>query len=200
MQPEDQNRFCISDEQTLQLCAIGIFLERFHGNPRDVEWAIYQNEMFLLQSRPMTGLNAFTPWELLHEFDTAIMSPDDISTFGNIGEVLPGAVTPLTCSVFGKALDKNLVRNVAQSEASPFYSSLCRVSQHRFAFEVCNMFLQSIDDTITPENRMHGLIVFGHEFVDKKMHAIAHRRNGGKTSTRNSLPLLWDAIKVSLGI
>lgn len=85
-----QAAFCLSDEQIIELAEIGIFLEQFYGSARDIEWAIHKDAVHMLQSRPMTSLTAFTPWELLHEFDTAIMSPDDVSTFGNIGEVIAG--------------------------------------------------------------------------------------------------------------
>lgn len=32
----------------------------------------------------MTSIDAFTAWELLHEFDTAVMSDDDLFSFGNV--------------------------------------------------------------------------------------------------------------------
>lgn len=35
----------------------------------------------------MTSINAFSSWELLHEFDSAVMSPEDLCTFANVGEV-----------------------------------------------------------------------------------------------------------------
>lgn len=39
---DDRKKFCLSDEQIIQLCKIGLFLERFHENERDIEWAIYK--------------------------------------------------------------------------------------------------------------------------------------------------------------
>lgn len=83
----DQNACCLSDDQAIELGKVGLFLENFYGNARDIEWAIFDGSIHLLQSRPMTSMNAYTAYELLHEFDTACMSPEDVSTFGNIGEV-----------------------------------------------------------------------------------------------------------------
>lgn len=86
-------------------------------------------------------------------------------------------------------------RNVLRCDPSPFHPSICRLSHYRMAFEVCNMFLQAVEPNITPQNRMHGLIVFGHEFVDAEIHRIALERNGVATA-RKTLPLLWDVVKV----
>lgn len=166
----------------------------------------------------MTSVKAFTPWELLHEFDTAIMSPEDVSTFGNIGEVwwlsylsyhvpnkstilfdqvLPEVITPLTQSTFGRVLEKNMCKNVLRRDSSPFYASICRISHYRMAFEVYNMFLQAVEKDITLENRMYGLIVFGHDFISDDIHRIALKRNGVAT-TRKTLPIMWDVLKVNI--
>lgn len=47
----------------------------------------FQNDVYLLQSRPITTLGAMSYWEILHEFDTPVMSTDDCFTFANVGEV-----------------------------------------------------------------------------------------------------------------
>lgn len=85
-EPFQRTTYCLDDDQIVELGKVGLFLEQFYGDARDIEWAIHNESIHLLQSRPMTSLKAFSPWELLHEFDSAIMSCDDVSTFGNIGE------------------------------------------------------------------------------------------------------------------
>lgn len=35
------NKYCLNDEQILQLSRIGVYLERCYRSPRDIEWAIY---------------------------------------------------------------------------------------------------------------------------------------------------------------
>lgn len=50
-------------------------------------FSLFQDSIYLLQSRPITTLNAFSNWELLHELDSPIMSEDEHSSFANVGEV-----------------------------------------------------------------------------------------------------------------
>jgi phosphohistidine swiveling domain-containing protein len=64
------------------------------GEPLDAEWAIDQSgALYWLQARPVTTLPAD-----LNEFDSGC-SAQDVMTTGNIGEMMPGAVCPLTVSV-----------------------------------------------------------------------------------------------------
>ena len=67
-----------------------------------------QGEVHLLQARPVTTIFRWTDWELGHEFDTATASDHEVSTRGNVGEVLPGALSPLTLSTVVKCLDLGL--------------------------------------------------------------------------------------------
>ncbi|CAD5119759.1 DgyrCDS8353 [Dimorphilus gyrociliatus] len=96
---------CLSEKDVLRLAEIGIFLEKRFGSPRDVEWAIFNGEIFLLQARPVTTGESIPDEHLKHEFDTATLSSSEIMTTANIGEMLPGAITPLTVSTFSHALD-----------------------------------------------------------------------------------------------
>lgn len=48
---------------------------------------LLQNNIYLLQSRPITTLGQLSNWELLHEMDSPIMSKKDLHSFANVGEV-----------------------------------------------------------------------------------------------------------------
>lgn len=39
---EKQKACCLSEDQILKLSEIGVHLEKLYGNPRDIEWAIYE--------------------------------------------------------------------------------------------------------------------------------------------------------------
>ncbi len=74
--------------------------EERYGAPLDMEWAIDQaGELRWLQARPITQLPADP-----NELDTK-PKPSDVYTWCNIGEMMPGAVTPLTFSVTGRGID-----------------------------------------------------------------------------------------------
>lgn len=79
--------------------------EERYGAPLDMEWAIdADGAVRWLQARPITGLPADP-----NELDTD-PSPDDVYTWCNIGEMMPGAVTPLTYSVTGRGIDIGMQR------------------------------------------------------------------------------------------
>lgn len=76
--------------------------ERHFGHPLDLEWTLgADGTLHWLQARPITGLHRPGP----DEFDYLPDSPREFFTRANIGEMLPGAATPLTMEVFGDALD-----------------------------------------------------------------------------------------------
>jgi phosphohistidine swiveling domain-containing protein len=88
----------LSDEELARLVREALTAEGHWGEPLDMEWAIDgKGELFWLQARPVTALEGD-----VHEFDHG-HGPDDVYTRSNIGEMIPGAVTPLTLSttVFG---------------------------------------------------------------------------------------------------
>ncbi len=71
------------------------------GRHLDLEWAVDgSGSLHWLQARPITTLE--DPSE--NEFDYPAKG-DQFFTRANIGEMMPGAVTPLTMNVFGDAID-----------------------------------------------------------------------------------------------
>ncbi|KAG8240247.1 hypothetical protein J437_LFUL004707, partial [Ladona fulva] len=74
---------CLSSDQALSLGQIGLLLESVFGTPRDIEWAI--DTIFILQARPITAMDNWTDFELLHEFDTPIDTDSDVTTVANTG-------------------------------------------------------------------------------------------------------------------
>ncbi len=88
-----------------QLIAEAIETEKLYGQPVDMEWAIDEKgSLYWLQLRPVTGLSPVH----LNELDDTPRYPNPIYTRGNIGEMMPGPVTPLTLSTFGWAIDYGL--------------------------------------------------------------------------------------------
>lgn len=112
-------------------------MERLYGTARDIEWALAGGEIYLLQSRPITTLNAMSNWELLHEADTAVMSVDDTFSFANVGEVFPAALTPLMNSTFIPLLQKSTIKSfpILMLRSPQFYSSFV-ISHYRLQLDV----------------------------------------------------------------
>jgi pyruvate,water dikinase len=103
------------DGPTLQaVAALALAAERLLGGAQDVEWALAEAGPVLLQSRPIT---------------TAAEEPLDPRlrrlTRANVGEVLPGPVTPLTWSTVGLFLERGFeavadAAGVRPKSAPPF--------------------------------------------------------------------------------
>ena len=90
----------LNESEIKQLYEIGKKVRTTFGEEKDIEWAMKDGKLFLLQMRPITI-------EIIdiEEFDR----DDDVSchlfTKRNVGEMMPGAVTPLTLSTSAKAID-----------------------------------------------------------------------------------------------
>ena len=52
-----QHKCCVTQSHIKKLCEMGDNIEKLYGCPQDIEWAIKNNELFILQSRPITTIN-----------------------------------------------------------------------------------------------------------------------------------------------
>ena len=82
------SKSCIADSVLKRLAKFGKKAEKEFGSPQDIEWALYKNKIFFLQSRPITVVPAKKNWQERQAW-----------TNSNTGEVLPDVVTPMTWSV-----------------------------------------------------------------------------------------------------
>jgi phosphohistidine swiveling domain-containing protein len=98
---ETQGEDPLLSEAELSLLVDGALrAESMYGAPIDMEWAIDETgSIRWLQARPITRLPAD-----LNELDTT-PDPTHVYTWCNIGEMMPGAVTPLTFSITGRGID-----------------------------------------------------------------------------------------------
>lgn len=56
IEPEQQNRQALTDEQMLELERIGRKIEAHFGYPQDIEWCLVDDTFYIVQSRPITTL------------------------------------------------------------------------------------------------------------------------------------------------
>lgn len=54
---EKQNALTLDDEKVIKLVKLGQSIENYFEHPQDIEWAFLNNNLYILQSRPITGLN-----------------------------------------------------------------------------------------------------------------------------------------------
>jgi pyruvate,water dikinase len=95
----------LTESQLRELVNKSIEIEKHYGRPADLEWAVdEEGVLWWLQLRPITNLNE----EHFNELDDHALFDNPVYTRANIGEMMPGPVTPLTMSTFGRAIEVGL--------------------------------------------------------------------------------------------
>jgi pyruvate,water dikinase len=94
--PEAARAPVLTDEQVAATAALARLSGRRFGRPQDIEWALEGGKLYLLQSRPITSLNALAdPDGVLNIWDNS-----------NIAESYNGVTTPLTFSFARRAYEE----------------------------------------------------------------------------------------------
>ncbi|RAL24116.1 phosphoenolpyruvate synthase [Thermoflavimicrobium daqui] len=54
--PEIQSKQTLSDQKIIELAALGRKIEKHYGSEQDIEWCIAEDQIYIVQSRPITSL------------------------------------------------------------------------------------------------------------------------------------------------
>jgi pyruvate,water dikinase len=142
---------CLDDATVARIAAAGAGAAANFGQPLDLEWAVDgAGRVSWLQARPITHLPAD-----VRELDHG-GSADDVFTKCNIGEMMPGAVTPLTWSVSVRGID----------------------------YGMQSMYVALGAATRIESRPMYVAMFFGHLFLNLSRLAEAIRHIAGSTSER----------------
>jgi pyruvate,water dikinase len=111
-----RDEYTLSDDQAGELAELGRRVTAFYeGLPQDLEWALSDGAFFLLQSRPVTGVE-FT-WEENLDLWPSLPEDDEVIwTRAWADEVWTGAVTPLMWSIRGKWIRQSHIANFRHYE------------------------------------------------------------------------------------
>ena len=94
----EQAQLCLTDAQLAQLGDLGRRVTDYYDHiPQDIEWAFHNGELYLLQSRPITGCD-FSWDELVDGWQTAQDDDNYVWTRSWADEVWTNAITPLAYS------------------------------------------------------------------------------------------------------
>ncbi|XP_014664207.1 PREDICTED: uncharacterized phosphotransferase YvkC-like isoform X2 [Priapulus caudatus] len=122
MESDGKTGCCLPDDISLELGNIGIQVEKSFSDARDIEFAVKEGRIYLLQARPITSLDIESEFELIHEDDGPLLIDSEMFTNANTGEMMPQAMTPLTCDAFISTfagLGQILKVGIMGSEATP---------------------------------------------------------------------------------
>ncbi|KAF8792176.1 putative phosphoenolpyruvate synthase like protein [Argiope bruennichi] len=194
-----RNEACLSKETVIRLGRLGVKIEKYYKSSRDIEFGIANDKVFILQSRPVTNVAAETDYEIQHEFDNALRCENVYYTIANVGEVLPGATTPLTIDLVTKyfsvfferqSLRKSgLVENFFKSKY--FLIGVQPFSYHMMMTAAELLTRYGID---TPRTKGFMISVFGRIITDPGLLNYAYSRCKGEpeASLKNDLRYYWE--------
>lgn len=123
----------LTPEQAAELTRLGREIEAHFGSPQDIEWAIADEQIYVVQSRPVTAVsvNQSIPdaekvrapgdddWPALGK---RLAHPFDLWTRANVGEYWPSPVSPLTWSNI--PLTFNEATRLAQRGLKPYLDNI----------------------------------------------------------------------------
>jgi pyruvate,water dikinase len=118
--PSLRGRRALSDSEVADLVRLGRELEVLFGSPQDVEWAIVDGRVVLLQSRPVTTAAGTIPGDdAWPEAGRGQPQPFDFWTQQDLGERWPDPVTPLTWSTF-EPMDQRVMDGLVAGLRAPY--------------------------------------------------------------------------------
>ncbi|KLU59015.1 phosphoenolpyruvate synthase [Peptococcaceae bacterium CEB3] len=93
---EKQEAQALPDEQILNLAALGQKVEAHYGSEQDIEWALADGQLYILQSRPITSL-----------YPLPKVSEDKFHVYISVGHIqmMTDVLKPLAISLFQNLLD-----------------------------------------------------------------------------------------------
>lgn len=92
---EQRHQQVLTDEQIIALATLGAAVEKHYGKPQDMEWCIEDNNLYIVQSRPITTLYP-TPTLEAH---TTVDQLQVFASFGH-GQVMTDAMPTFATSVW----------------------------------------------------------------------------------------------------
>lgn len=132
VEAEKRNIQTLFDEQILQLESMGRKIEAYFGCPQDIEWCFYENEFYIVQSRPITTLYPIPPENKDGKNHVYI-------SFGH-RQMMTEAMRPLGMSFF-QALFKEMISSTMSEMGGRLYIDM----SHEFASPFRTIFIKGFD-------------------------------------------------------
>jgi rifampicin phosphotransferase len=157
-----RQQLVLTDKQVQQLVRLGKQIENHFGTPQDIEWAIADEQIFIVQARPITTQATIHPspvpatkrmpippgddtWNREHDLPPQLY---DLWTRTNVGENLPYPITPLTETNFP-------VLNGLDNESSEQQPQLVRRLYGRLYFNEGVMVRNFTEEMGLPASWLH---------------------------------------------
>lgn len=162
-----ESPYGISEEALKQIYTEGLQIQKEFGAEVDLEWLIDQaGQLFWLQLRPITTMDTCD----LDEFDPPHSLENHLLTSRNIGEMMPGAVTPLSISTSVLAIDygmRNMLSRIGaikKINSKPDFYAAMSVKYHLF-IDMSALYIMS-NRVMLASNESMNLSIMGQYFPD----------------------------------
>ena len=121
----------LSDEQIIALANLGSQVEAHYGVPQDIEWAIADDEFYLLQARPITSL---------YPIDGLVSPDDSLHIFASMGHqqnmtnaMYPLSISTMQCAVPIGREHKAIESSFAHSNGGRLFADITMPLRHPIA-------------------------------------------------------------------
>ncbi|CAL1300185.1 unnamed protein product, partial [Larinioides sclopetarius] len=178
---KSQRESCLKEDDVKRLGKLSLKIEKYFKSSRDIEWSLLNQEIFILQSRPITNAAAVTDYEISHEFDAPLRCENEYYSVASRREVFPGAISPLGQDVYFKRYRCVHMRYSMKKGSSdePFigryYSKSILTFYNHMMMSVVEVMIKFGYDTL----RSRGLItsLFGRTLDDPDLLSCAKERD-----------------------
>ncbi len=131
-----QEQQVLRESQITDLAGLGKRIERHYGQPQDIEFCVAQNEVFIVQSRPITTL--FPLPDLPQQPVRVLLS------FGHV-QMMTDAFKPLGLSVLKAIFSPRIFR----SAGGRIFLDLSDILQHKLARMIVPKLLSNADEAMS---------------------------------------------------
>ncbi|GBM32714.1 Putative phosphoenolpyruvate synthase, partial [Araneus ventricosus] len=184
VQEQDKQTCCLSDHMALRLALLALKIEKSYRSYRDIEWGFWNNNLYIFQSRPVTSGSGETDFEIEHEFDGPLRNENDYFTVCNIGEVMPGATSPLGIEVimkfFNTVFQKSNFVGFHQSDFTKYYPRGIQPWYNHMMFCTIDLFHHISENSEQVQANSVGL--FGRLIEDDELFKMAIERHSKSRS------------------
>ncbi|MEN8906809.1 MAG: phosphoenolpyruvate synthase [Clostridiales bacterium] len=182
---ENKEKQALTDKQIMELSKIGREIENYYKQEQDIEWCLYNNKFYILQSRPITSL--YPRPEIYDEVTHLFIS------FGHI-QMMTDIIKPMGISViktavpFGK-LNNNNESTLLKEVGGRIYTDFTILLKYKFLQDNIPKIFSSIDEKIG-----HSL----KKFIDRE--SFKKTNSNKKIITLFGVPNLFKFLRILLGI
>ncbi|KAF1749901.1 hypothetical protein GCK72_016446 [Caenorhabditis remanei] len=187
---------CLHDYQIEKLTKVGEYLERIFGKPQDVEFVVRGNQVNIVQSRDVTGLDKETPFEIYTEYNSPSIHDKEMLTNANVGEVLPAPVNAMEAHNLTGMFDKVISCMTMQeiNDVVPAHTTIGFSVAHRKIFFNLGEVVLRIWEMVE-KDRITDIVIAGETlFSDEMFRQAAHQY--GRVSPFFPLKRMYHMIKL----